>query len=108
MWSTSGMGGYITLAVWGVSNHLERRTKPQVAHKWTVWLHNTCRLGRSPMLHSGGENQKWAKSGRGGYIFLAPLGQRLARTSPPRPLYISSRADQVCTPQERFGAEDTR
>ena len=67
-----------------------------MAHKWARWLHNRCRLGGplrfrargrirggpqvgkvatyplplggSPPLRSGGQNQKWPRSGQGGYI----------------------------------------
>ena len=30
-----------------------------MAHKWARWLHNPCRLGGTPPLQSGGQNQKW-------------------------------------------------
>ena len=39
-----------------------------MAHKWARWLHNPCRLGGSPPLQSGGQNQRWPTSGQGGYI----------------------------------------
>ena len=45
-----------------------------MAHKWTRWLHNPCRLGGFPTLQSGGQNQKWPTSGQGGYITLAASG----------------------------------
>ena len=33
-WPTSGPGGYITPAAWGVPMTLEREMNPQVNHKW--------------------------------------------------------------------------
>ena len=45
-----------------------------MAHKWARWLHNHCRLGGSPLLQSGGQNQKWPTSGQGGYITPAAWG----------------------------------
>ena len=66
-WPTSGQGGYITPAAWGVPTASQRGAESEVAHKWARWLHNPCRLG-SPPLQSGGQNQKWPTSGQGGYI----------------------------------------
>ena len=45
-----------------------------MAHKWARWLHNPCRPGGSPALHSGGHNRKWPTSGQGGYITPAAWG----------------------------------
>ena len=59
-WPTSGQGGYITPAAWGIPSASERGTKSEVAHKWARWLHDPCRLG--------GPNQKWPTRGEGGYI----------------------------------------
>ena len=101
-WPTSGQGGYITPAAWGVPNASERGAKSEVAHKWARWLHNPCRLGGlpalrtggrirsgpqmgkvatwplphrgSPPLQSGGQNQRWPTSGQGGYITPAAWG----------------------------------
>ena len=101
-WPTSGRGGYITPAAYGVPSASERGTKSEVAHKWARWLHNPCRLwgplrfgagekirsgpqvGKvatqplpprgSPPLRGGGKNQKWPTSGRGGYITPAAYG----------------------------------
>ena len=42
---TSGPGGYITNAAWGVTNAAERGTESEVAHKWARWLHDPCRPG---------------------------------------------------------------
>ena len=95
-WPTSGQGGYITPAAWGVPSVSERRAESEVAHKWARWLHNPCRLGvptaskgaesevvhkwarwlhnPSPPLQGGGQNQKWPTSGQGGYITPAAWG----------------------------------
>ena len=102
MWPTSGQGGYITPAAWGVPTGSEQRAESEVAHKWARWLHNPCRLGGphrfraggrirsdpqvgkvatsplppggSPPLQSGGQNQKWPTNGQGGYITPAAWG----------------------------------
>ena len=73
-WPTSGQGGYITPAASGVPTASERGAESEVAHKWARWLHNPCRLGGSPPLQSGGQNQKWPTSGQGGYITPAASG----------------------------------
>ena len=74
MWPTSDQGGYITPAASGVPTASERRAESEVAQKWARWLHNPCRLGGSPPLQSGGQNQKWPTSGQGGYITPAASG----------------------------------
>ena len=67
-WPTSGQGGYIAPAAWGVPTALERggrsRSGPQVGK---VAKKPVPPRG-SPPLHSGGQNQKWPTSGEGGYI----------------------------------------
>ena len=101
-WPTSGHGGYITPAAWGVPTAAQRGAKSEVAHKWARWLHNPCRLGGphrfiavgrigggrqvgkvacitlppggSPRLQSGGLNQRWPTSGQGGYLTPAAWG----------------------------------
>ena len=102
-WPTSGQGGYITPAFWGVPTASERgdriRSGPQVgkvatsplpprgspplqsggtesevAHKWARWLHHPCRLGGPHRFRAGGQNQKWPRSGQGGYITPAAWG----------------------------------
>ena len=45
MWPTSGQGGHITPAAWGVPTASEWGAESEVAHKWARWLHNPCRLG---------------------------------------------------------------
>ena len=71
---TTGQGGYITHAAWGIPTASERGAKSEVAHKWARWLHHPCRLGGSPPLQRGGQNQKWPTSGQGGYITPAASG----------------------------------
>ena len=46
----------------------------EVAHLWARWLRNPCRLGGSPPLQSGGQNQKWPTCGQGGCITPAASG----------------------------------
>ena len=101
-WPTSGQGGYITLAAWGVPAPSQRGAESEVAHKWARWLHIPCRPGGpcrfrageritsgpqvgkvatyslpprgSPPLPTGGPNQKWPTSGQGTYITPAAWG----------------------------------
>ena len=73
-WPTSGQGGYITRAVWGVPTATKRGAESMVAHKWARWLYNPCHLGGSLGLQSGGHNHRWPKSGQGGYITPAAWG----------------------------------
>ena len=73
-WPTSGQGGYTTLTAWGVPTASQRGAESEVAHKWAWWLYNPCRLGGSPPLQSGGQNQNWPKGGPGGYITPAAWG----------------------------------
>ena len=101
-WPTSGQGGYITPAAYGVPSASKRGAKSEVAHKWARWLPHPCRIGDphrcraggkirsgpqvgkvansplpyrgSPPLQSGGGNQKWPTSGQGGYLTPAVSG----------------------------------
>ena len=73
-WPTSGQGGYINPAAWGVPSASERGAESQVAHKWARWLYKPLPPGGSPPLQSGGQNQKWPTSGQGGYINPCRLG----------------------------------
>ena len=80
-WPTSGQGGYITPAAWGVPTAsergdksevaqnlprwhitpaawgvptaLERGDKSEVAHKWARWLNHPCRLGGPHRFRAG-------------------------------------------------------
>ena len=54
-WPTSGQGGYMTLAAWGVPTASERGAESKVAHKWARWLHNPCRLKGPHRFGAGGE-----------------------------------------------------
>ena len=63
-WPTSGQGGYITPAAWGVPTASERGAESEVAHKWARWLHNPCRLGVPTTSERGAESEvahKWAR-----------------------------------------------
>ena len=52
-----------------------RGTKVELAHKWADWLHNPCRLGgRSQVLQSGRQSQKWPSNGQIGHITHAVWG----------------------------------
>ena len=44
-WPTSGTGGYVAPAAWGVPTASERGSESEMAHKWAGWLHNHCHLG---------------------------------------------------------------
>ena len=101
-WPTSGQSGYLTPAVSGMPPAVERGAKSEVAHKWAKWLPHPCRIGDprrcraggkirsgpqvgklatsplpyqgSPLLQSGGQNQKWPTSGQSGYLTPAVSG----------------------------------
>ena len=45
-----------------------------MAHKWARWLDKPLPPGGSPLLHIGGQSQRWPISGRGGYITPAARG----------------------------------
>ena len=66
-WPTSGQGGYITLAAWGIPTASQRGEESEVAHKCTRWRHNSCRLGGPYCFRA-------PTSGQGGYIIPAALG----------------------------------
>ena len=94
-WPTSRQGGYLTPSVSGIPTALERGAKSEVAHLWAkrlppsrIWEAHRCRAGGkirsgpqvgklttspvpyrgSPLLQSGGQNQKWPTSRQGGYL----------------------------------------
>ena len=60
-WRTSGRGGYITRATYGVSNVSERGGKTEVAHPWAQWLHNPCRLGGPQRFKAGDKIRNGSK-----------------------------------------------
>ena len=101
-WPTKGQNAYLTPAVSGIPTASERGAKSEVAHKWANWLPHPCRIGDprrfrargkitsgpqvgkvatsplpyrgSPLLQSGGQNQKWPTSGQIGYLTPAVSG----------------------------------
>ena len=102
-WPTSGQGGYITPAVWGVPTASERadriRIGPQVgkvatshlppeespplqsggteselAHKWARWLHHPCRLGGPHRFRAGRRLRTGAQVGKVATSSLPPQG----------------------------------
>ena len=105
-WPTSGQSGYLTPAVLGIPTAAKRGAKSEVAHKWANWLPHPCRIGEphrcraggkirsgpqvgkvatsplpyrgAPPLQSGGENQKWPRSGQIGYLTPAVSGSPTA------------------------------
>ena len=101
-WPTYGQSGYVTPAVSGIPTASERGANSEVAYLWAKWLRHPCRLGDphrfragggirsgplvgkvatsplpcrgSPLLQSGGQNQKWPTCGQGGYVTPAVSG----------------------------------
>ena len=71
-WPTSGQGGYITPAAYGVPTVTERgvptasqrRAESKVAHKWARWLHNPCRLGGPHRYRAGGRIRSGPQVGK--------------------------------------------
>ena len=63
-WPTSGQGGYITPAAWGVADASGQGAESEVAHKWARWRHNPCLLGGPAASKRGAESgvvHKWAR-----------------------------------------------
>ena len=52
-WPTSGQGGYITPAAWGVPTASHGGAESEVADKWAGWLHNPCCLGGPHRFRAG-------------------------------------------------------
>ena len=73
-WPTSGRSGYLTPAVSGSPTAAERGAKSEVAQKWASPLP----YRGAPPLQSGGQNQKWPKSGQSGYLTPAVSGSPTA------------------------------
>ena len=101
-WPRSGQIGYLTPAVSGIPTASERGAKSEVAQKWANWLPHPCRIGDphrfraggkirsgpqvgklatsplpyrgSPLLPSGGQNQKWPTSAQIGCLIPAVSG----------------------------------
>ena len=61
---TSGQGGYITPAASGVPTFSEWGAESEVAHKWARWLHNPCRLGGPDRFRAGGRIRSGPKVGK--------------------------------------------
>ena len=53
-WPTSGTGGHITTAAWGVPTPSERWAESEVGHKWARWLHKPFRSGCPHRFTAGG------------------------------------------------------
>ena len=111
-WPTCEQTGYLTPAVSGSPTASERGAKSEVAHKWANWVPHPCRIrephrfraGRkirnrpqvgklatsplpyrgSPLLHSGGQNQKWPTCGQIGYLTPAVSGSPTASEGGPK------------------------
>ena len=105
-WPTSGQSGYLTPAVSGSPTASGWGARSEVAHKWAKWLPHPYRIGEphrfraggkirsgpqvgkvatsplpyrgAPPLRSKGQNQKWATSGRIGYLTPAVSGSPTA------------------------------
>ena len=43
-WPTSGQGGYVTPAIWGIPTASERGGESEEAQKWAMWLRHPCRV----------------------------------------------------------------
>ena len=52
-WPTSGQGGYITPAPWGVPTASEQEAESEVCHRWGTRLHNPCRRGEPQRFRAG-------------------------------------------------------
>ena len=63
-WPTSGQGGYITPAAWGVPTASKRGAESEVAHKWARWQHNPCRLGVPHRFGAGGRIRSGPQVGK--------------------------------------------
>ena len=73
-WPTSGQGGYITPAAWGVPTASERGAESEVAHKWARWLHNPCRLRGPHRFKAGGRIKSGPQLGKVATSPLPPRG----------------------------------
>ena len=63
-WPTSGQGGYITPAAWGVPTASEQGAESEMPHKWASWLHNPCRLGGPHRFRAGGRIRSGPQMGK--------------------------------------------
>ena len=63
-WPTSGLGGHITPAAWGIPTALERGAELRVAHKWARWFLTPAAWGVPTASDRGAESEaahKWAR-----------------------------------------------
>ena len=67
-WPTSGQSGYVTDAVSGIPAASWRGAKSEVAHRVGKVAASPLPSRVSPLLHSGGGNQKWPTCGQSGYV----------------------------------------
>ena len=131
-WPTSGQGGYITPAVWGVPTASERgdriRIGPQVgkvatshlppeespplqsggteselAHKWARWLHHPCRLGGHHRFRAGGRLRTGAQVGKVATSPLPPGGPHRFRAGGQNPKWPTSGQGGYITPAASGG-----
>ena len=63
-WPTSGQGGYITPAAWGVPTVSQRGVESEVAHKWARSLHNLYHLGGPHHFRAGGRITRGPQVGK--------------------------------------------
>ena len=63
-WPTSGQGGYITPAAWGVTTASERGAESEVAHKWARWLQNPCHPWGPHRFKAGGRIRSGPQVGK--------------------------------------------
>ena len=73
-WPTSGEGGYITPAAWGVPTASQRGDKIRIGPQVGKVATSPLPPGGSHRFKAGGQNQKWPTSGQGGYITPAAWG----------------------------------
>ena len=73
-WPTTGQGGYITPAAWGVPTASERGTETEVALTWPRWLRNLCRLGGPHRFSAGGTITSGPQVGKVATKPLPPRG----------------------------------
>ena len=63
-WPTSGPGGYIALAAYGVPTASERGAESEVAQKWAGWQHNLAAWAVPTASKRGAQSEmahKWAR-----------------------------------------------
>ena len=63
-WPTSGQGGYISPAAWGVPTASQWGAESQVARKWARWLHNPCCLRGPHRFTVGGRSRGGPQVGK--------------------------------------------